>query len=117
MGLFDILKVFFPLILIVGLLYTLLYFVKKSGFSIRNGKSKVYKNFNVKVVNTQMIMPKKFISIVKIKDKFLVLGVSENSINMLKEFDDEIEYEEQTYSERNNENNFLALLKKNLGFK
>jgi flagellar protein FliO/FliZ len=117
MGFFDILKVFFPLILIVGLLYTLLHFVKKSGFSIRSGKSKIYKNFNVKVVNTQMIMPKKFISIVKIKDKFLVLGVSENSINMLKEFDDEIEYEEQTFSERSNENNFLALLKKNLGFK
>ena len=116
MGFYDVVKVFFPLVLIVGLLYTVLHFVKKSGFSIRSSNSKLYKNLNIKVSN-QMIMPKKFISIVKIKDKFLVLGVSENSINMLKEFDDENEYEEQVYNEKNSENNFLSILKKNLGFK
>ena len=117
MGFYDLVKVFFPLILIVGLLYTILHFVKKSGFSLRGGKSKISKNFNIKVISTQAIMPKKFISIVKIKDKFLVLGVSENSINMLKEFDDEIPYEEQPNYESNNENNFLTILKKNLGIR
>ncbi|MGA9295206.1 MAG: flagellar biosynthetic protein FliO [Ignavibacteriaceae bacterium] len=117
MGFYDIVKVFFPLILIVGLLYIILHFVKKSGFSIRSTNSKLYKNLSVKVISSQMIMPKKFISIVKIKDKFLVLGVSENSINMLKEFDDENEYEEQVINEKNSENNFLSILKKNLGFK
>jgi flagellar protein FliO/FliZ len=117
MGFYDIVKVFFPLVLIVGLLYTVLHFVKKSGFSLRSSNSKLYKNLNVKVISNQMIMPKKFISIVKIKDKFLVLGVSENSINMLKEFDDENEYEEHVYTEKNSENNFLSILKKNLGFK
>lgn len=117
MGFYDVIKVFFPLVLIVGLLYTVLHFVKKSGFSIRGSNSKLYKNLNVKVISNQMIMPKKFISIVKIKDKFLVLGVSENSINMLKEFDDENEYDEQVYSEKNSENNFLSILKKNLGIR
>ena len=117
MGFYDIIKVFFPLVLIVGLLYTILHFVKKSGFSIRSNNSKIYKNLNVKVISNQMIMPKKFISIVKIKDKFLVLGVSENSINMLKEFDDEIEYEEQVYNEKNSGNNFLSILKRNLGIR
>ena len=110
-------KVFFPLVLIVGLLYTVLHFVKKSGFSIRGSNSKLYKNLSVKVISSQMIMPKKFISIVKIKDKFLVLGVSENSINMLKEFDDENEYDEPVYNEKNSENNFLSILKKNLGIR
>ncbi len=117
MGFYDLVKTFFPLILIVGILYIILHFVKKSGFSIRGGKSKFSKNFNIKVISTQMIMPKKFISIVKVKDKFLVLGVSENSINMLKEFDDEIDYEEQPDTESNNENNFLMILKKNLGIR
>ncbi len=112
MGFYDVIKVFFPLLLIVGLLYTVLHFVKKSGFSIRNNSSKIYKNLNIKVVSNQMIMPKKFISIVKIKDKFLVLGVSENSINMLKEFDDEIEYEEHVNNEKGSENNFLSILKR-----
>ena len=117
MGFYDVIKVFFPLVLIVGLLYTVLHFVKKSGFSIRGSNSKLYKNLNVKVISSQMIMPKKFISIVKIKDKFLVLGVSENSINMLKEFDDENEYDEPVYNEKNSENNFLSILKKNLGIR
>jgi flagellar protein FliO/FliZ len=117
MGFYDVIKVFFPLVLIVGLLYTVLHFVKKSGFSIRSNNSKFYKNLNIKVISNQMIMPKKFISIVKIKDKFLVLGISENSINMLKELDDENEYDEQVYNEKNSENNFLSILKKNLGFK
>jgi flagellar protein FliO/FliZ len=117
MGFYDILKVFFPLILIVGLLYAVLRFVKKSGFSVRNNGSKLYKNLNVKVISTQMLMPKKFISIIKVKDKFLVLGVSENSINMLKEFEDEMGYDEEAGSEKNSENSFLAVLKKNLGIK
>ncbi len=117
MGFYDIIKVFFPLVLIVGLLYTVLHFVKRSGFSIRSNNSKIYKNFNIKVISSQMIMPKKYISIVKIKDKFLVLGVSENSINMLKEFDDEIEYEEQVYNEKSSEKNFLSILKRNLGIR
>ena len=32
-----------------------------------------------------MLMPKKFISIVKVQDKLLILGVSEGGINLLKE--------------------------------
>jgi flagellar protein FliO/FliZ len=117
MSFFEIIKVFLPLILIVGLLYMLLRFVKKSGFSINKRVSKISKNYNVQVVNTQMIMPKKFISIVKIKDKLLVLGVSENSINMLKEFDYELEPEEKTSAEPGETNNFLTILKRNLGIR
>jgi flagellar protein FliO/FliZ len=76
----DALKLFLPLILICGLLYGLLIFVKK--FSFKKGKNSP---LNIKVVNSQMIMPKKFISVVKINDKLLVLGISEGSINLLKE--------------------------------
>ena len=117
MGFYDIIKVFFPLVLIVGLLYAVLYFIKKTGFSFRGSNLKISKSFNVKIISTQMILPKKFISIVKIKDKFLVLGLSENSINMLKEFDDEFEYEDPAYNEAGGRNNFLSILKKNLGIR
>jgi len=118
MTFWDIIKVFFPLILIIGLLYTLLHYIKKSGFSIGNKRGAgLSKNFQVKVINTQMIMPKKFISVVKIKDKFLVLGVSENSINMLKEFNDEYSNDEQPQPEAGGDNNFFALLKKNIGIR
>ena len=59
----------------------LLIFAKR--FSLPKGKSNI---LNIKVLSSQMLMPKKFISIVKVQDKLLVLGVSESGINLLKEF-------------------------------
>lgn len=114
MTFFDIVKIFFPLLLIVGLLYTVLRFVKRTGFSVGSKTSKKY-HFNI--VNTQMIMPKKYISIIKVKDKLLVLGVSEQSINLLKEMDDDFEYEEPTLKNYQPDNNFLTILKRNLGIR
>jgi flagellar protein FliO/FliZ len=34
-----------------------------------------------------MIMPKKFLSVVRVNNKLLILGVSENNISLLKEID------------------------------
>jgi flagellar protein FliO/FliZ len=63
-----------------------------------------------------MIMPKKFISIVRVKDKLLVLGVSDNSITLLKELEPSEEAEEIPNNQKN-DNNFLDLLRKNLGLR
>ena len=82
MSFFEIVKLIFPLLLISLLLYGLLVFVKKYSFK-RGGNSLQ----NIKVLSNQMIMPKKFLSVVRVKDKLLILGVSENNINLLKEID------------------------------
>ena len=82
MSFLDILKLIFPLLLICLMLYGLLLFVKKYSFK-RGGNALM----DIKVLNNQLIMPKKFISVVKVKDKLLILGVSDSSITLLKEID------------------------------
>jgi flagellar biosynthetic protein FliO len=113
MSFFEILQAFLPLLLIVGLLFILMKYVKKSGFSF---KPKTSKFFNIKVINTQMIMPKKFISVVKVKDTFFVLGISDNSVNLLKEYEG-MEDIEEIPVEQANGNRFIDHFKKSLGIK
>jgi flagellar protein FliO/FliZ len=80
MGLFEILKIIFPLLLIIALLGGLLFLVKKIQFK---GAGLIHSN--VKIIYTLMLIPKKYLSFVKINDKILVLGVSEQNINLIKE--------------------------------
>jgi flagellar protein FliO/FliZ len=106
----DLLNAFIPLLIIFGLLYGILYFVKKFSFS---AKSKVSKSFSVNLISNQMILPKKYISVVRVKDKILVLGVSETSINLLQE----LQYDKDLEEDNNNnevKGNFLEILKRNL---
>jgi flagellar protein FliO/FliZ len=112
MTLLGILKAIIPLILLVALLYGILVFVKKYGLSFKN---KIQQGSpDIKLISTRMIMPKKFISIIKIEDKLLVLGVSEQSITLLKEMDSlSIPVDFQN----DEKENFFGIFKKNLGFK
>jgi len=108
MSFLDFLKLLLPLFIICGLLFGVLYFVKKYSFK-KNGSSQL----NIKVISSQILMPKKFISVVRINDKLLVLGVSENNITLLKEF----QAEEEMKMEETNTNplsSFAELFKKNL---
>jgi flagellar protein FliO/FliZ len=82
MSFFEIIKLIFPLLLICLMLYGLLVFVKRYSFK-RGGNALL----DIKVINNQMIMPKKFLSVVKVKNKLLILGISENNITLLKEID------------------------------
>lgn len=109
----EIIKAIIPLLVIVGLLYGVLFFIKKYGVSF---KGKRNGSVNINVLSSQMIMPKKYISVVRVDDKLLVLGVSENSISLLKELDKSLE-ESKPYAANVEKNNFLDLLKKNLGLK
>ncbi|MBU0474900.1 MAG: flagellar biosynthetic protein FliO [Bacteroidetes bacterium] len=112
MGIWDVLTAILPLILIVGLLYATLIFVRKSGFTVGKSQNKMSK---IKVISSQAIMNKKFISIVKVQNSYLVLGIAENSITLLKELDsidediDENEVKEKL--------KFSEVLKQNLGMK
>ena len=113
MSFFEIIKAFIPLVLIIGLLYGVLLFVKKYGISIKGKRSSLVA---INVISSHMIMPKKFISIVKVEDKLLILGISEHSITLLKEIEPPTKpVDEQIYDDE--KNNFIAVLKKNLGLK
>ncbi len=109
----DIVKAFIPLIVIVGLLYGVLVFVKKYGISFKGNK---HSNIPISVLSSQMIMPKKFISVVKVADKLLILGVSDGSITLLKELEQPAE-PEGSFIPKEVKNNFVDLLKKNLGIR
>ncbi len=113
MSFLDIVKALLPLVVIVGLLYGVLLFIKKYGVSFKGNKAG---SVSINVLSSQMIMPKRFISVVRVEDKILVLGVSENSITLLKE----LEYEddlENPYTPVESKNGFVDLLKKNLGLR
>ena len=113
MSFLDIVKAFIPLIIIVGLLYGVLLLIKKYGTPFKGTKGG---SIPIKVLSTQMIMPKKFISIVRVDDKLLVLGISENSISMLKELEPSEVVEENSFNTKS-ENNLLDILRKNLGLR
>jgi flagellar protein FliO/FliZ len=115
MSFFDIVKTVAPLLFLLGFLYLVLYLVKKYSFSF---KSKNVKLLNVSVLATQMILPKRFVSIIKVQDKLLILGVSEASITLLKELDYNGELEQENIlTDSIDKPNFKDIFKKNLGIK
>lgn len=113
MSFFDIIKTVIPLFLIVALMYGVLIFVKKYGIKINGNKTG---SVHINIISSQMIMPKRFISVVKVEDKLLVLGISEQSITLLKELNQPEDFPKQSIV-INEKMNFLDSLKKNLGLK
>ncbi|MBL1212536.1 MAG: flagellar biosynthetic protein FliO [Ignavibacteriae bacterium] len=110
MGFVDILKMLGPIVLILGMLYGALVLVRKYSFPL---KGKQASTCRINVLNTQMILPKKYVSVIKVDDKMLVLGISENSINLLREMDS---VEEEIIEEpvQQPPKNFLEMLRKNI---
>ncbi len=111
MSFFDIIKALIPLVIIIGLLYGVLILIKKYGISFKGNKTG---SVPISVISSYMIMPKKFISVVKVDNKLLVLGVSDNSITLLKEMES-IEVVQDAATSAEPRNNFIDILKKNLG--
>ena len=112
MTIWDMLVAILPLILVLGLLYAALIFVRKSGYQFGKNANKISQ---IEVISTQAIMNRKFISIVKVQNSYLVLGVSENSINLLKELDsidEDIAGDNVTTQQ-----SFSTVFKQNLGIK
>lgn len=113
MSVSDLLKALLPLILILGLLFGAMMLLRKYSF---RGKGKDSGILKIRVLNNKMIMPKKFISVIRVEDKLLVLGLSESSITLLKEFDLPENSRTDSASLQEDES-FLAVLKKNIGMK
>lgn len=109
----DIAKALFPLVVIIGILYLVLRYVRKFYAPVKGVN---ISNYQVKVLTTQMIMPKKYVAVLKIKEKVLVVGMADNSISLLKELNVEKEDIDGT-NVIVEKNSFVDLFKKNLSLK
>jgi len=113
MSFFEIIKSFVPLLLILGLLFGVLILVRKYSFSLNGKKSRL---MNIDVLTNQLILPKKYLSVVRVQDKVLVLGISENNITLLKEMDYKA-IEDDDVIKTETKPNFVEILKQNLGIR
>lgn len=109
----EILKLFFILGVLLGIMYIMLRLVRKYLYSFDKttaGKMKI------SVLSTQGIAPKKAVSVIRIKQKIYVLGVSDESITLIDKLESD-EPEEEPASQLPEGKNFLSILKSNLGLK
>ncbi len=67
------------LALVVGLLLLLIYILKKSGLGqgVKGGGTRI------KIIETRMVAPKKYIAIAEVAGKYMALGITEHNINLL----------------------------------
>ncbi|MFH1194292.1 MAG: flagellar biosynthetic protein FliO [bacterium] len=114
MNFLDIFKIFFVLVLLLGVMYVLLYLVKKYFYSFDTKSSR---NVKIEVVSTQAIMPKKYVSVIKVLDKIFILGVSDHSVSLIDKIDGIPPELIAAVKPAGKEGNFLELLKKNMGIK
>jgi flagellar protein FliO/FliZ len=77
-----VMKLLLSMVLIVGLIYLSMHFLKK--LNTRSAKGEVLGDF-VKVLNRTFIAPKQSLLVVKMGEKYAILGVTENNINMISE--------------------------------
>lgn len=75
----TLLKVFGALILTVGLMLLLSVWLRKLGLA----RSGIGQGALIKILDTKMIAPKKFIAVVQVADKTLALGVTDQQITLL----------------------------------
>lgn len=90
----------------------------------KNYMSNLGKGRNIKVLETVPISNKSFVSVVKIGNQFMVLGISEHNVNLLKMLtNDEIKEFNAEQAENANRNRYLIKrsqinkLKSLLGYK
>jgi len=114
MNIWDFVKIFLVLLLLVGLLYITLILVKKYFY---RSEGKHPRLINIKVVANQILMPKKFLSVVKIQDKFYILGISEHSVNLIDKFEDEELILKLESGNNSSMVSFIDYFKKSLGKK
>ncbi len=112
MSIFDIMQSLLPLVVIIVLLGGVLYFVKKYSYKLNSKKSKA---LNVDVIYNHLLMPKKYISFVKLQDKVLVLGISESNITLLKEID--YDSLDDDFIVEDAKSGFIDILKQNMGMR
>ena len=114
MNAWDIIQIFIILALMMGIMYAILYFVKKYLYSFDN-KNK--SNSKISVISTQTILPKKYVSVIEFNNFTYLIGVSDQSVNLIDKFNSENIVNQSSESENIEKTNFLKLLKSNMGIK
>lgn len=112
MNFFDIVKIIFVLLLLLGVMFGILWLMKRFIYKF---DTKTNNSLGIKVLTTQAILPKKYISLVKFQDRVFLLGISDNSINVI----DKIDSEELGLDEIQTAGNpnFMDLLRKSMNRK
>ena len=114
MDFWNVLYLIFVLSILVGLMYLVLFLMKKFLFAYApKGISKS----GIDVITVKTIMPKKYLAIVKVNDKNYLIGISDTNINLIDKLDDITLNDEIITDNSNNNLSFKELLKKNLGIK
>lgn len=80
-GIWIFVKMIFFLLIVVGLIYLLLWFFKRSS-KVKNNKDPFLRS-----VSSVILSPGKSVQIVTFMNKAFIVGVSDNSINLIKEID------------------------------
>lgn len=91
------------------MLLGVLYLLKRKHLNI-GGRADL---FDVNVIFTKSVLPKKYISFVRVGDKIMVLGISEQSMTLLKEIEWSDNFDEAAHQSLKSKN-FLELFKQNL---
>lgn len=114
MSAWDVIQIFLILGAMAGIMYGMLFLVKKYFYSF---EKKGGADSRVQVLSTQAILPKKYISIIKFNDAVYMLGVADQSVSLIDKVDPS--YLEKTEKAETSEEkqNFLKLLKSNMGIK
>lgn len=81
----SIAKVVGALLVVVGLMLVLLYAIKRLGLGQGRGGG----GTAIAVLETRMVAPRKYITIVRVADRCLALGVTEQTISLLADLGEE----------------------------
>lgn len=107
----DIISLIGALIMIVLVLFATYYFTKAISKKMSDSSS----SRNLKIIDRVSLSQNKLLLLVEIDKKYLLIGVSDNSISVLKEFDSlNLELGEANSMGLNADINFLEILKDNL---
>jgi len=110
----DIVQIFLILAIMMGIMYALLFVAKKYLYSFeKKGNSET----KINIISTQAILPKKYVSVIEFNNSVYLLGVSEQSVNLIDKYEESFLSEIKGKNELNEKPNFLKLLKNNMGIK
>lgn len=109
MSFWDIFKIFLVLLILLGLMYALLYVVKKYFYSFDLQGSR---KFKMDILSTQSLMPKKFVTLVRINGMIYILGITDHAISLIDKFEEEEEYPLDYPVSKPEGGNFLDIFKK-----
>ena len=84
------------LALIVGIMFALFYLMRKYGHKI--GLPQV-KNDNMRLLGQMPLGPKRGLALVEVEDKKFLIGVTDNSINLISKIDDNEQTNDRTFLE------------------